>query len=74
MLVHSTKINPCKCGSQKKPNLDSDDMVPTWGVQCYDCGQFQHDKNWTAGGAVEVWNKNNPLISKIRDEKINQII
>lgn len=62
-LVHSEKINPCKCGSKKEPNFDSDDMVPCWAVQCYDCGQFVHDSHhWSASGAVSEWNKANPII------------
>lgn len=61
MMIHSEKLNPCKCGSKKTPDLDSDDMVPCWGVRCYDCGQFQHDKNWTMTGAVKTWNKENPI-------------
>lgn len=61
-LIHSEKLNPCKCGSEKQPDLDSDDMVPCWGVQCHDCGQFQHDKNWTMNGAVKKWNEQNPII------------
>lgn len=61
MFVHSEKLNPCKCGSSKKPDLDSDDMVPSWGVKCYDCGQFQSGPNWTMKGAVIEWNKQNPI-------------
>ena len=61
MLIHSETLNPCKCGSSKKPNLDSDDMVPCWGVSCYDCKQFQHGKYWDEKGAVDEWNKQNPL-------------
>ncbi len=61
-LIHSEILNPCKCGSKKKPDLDSDDMCPSWAVQCYDCKQFQHGKNWTMKGAVDEWNKNNPII------------
>jgi hypothetical protein len=64
MLIHSEKLNPCKCGSNKIPDLDSDDMVPCWAVQCYDCGQFQHGDNWTMNGAVKKWNKENPLKTK----------
>ena len=62
-LVHSEKINPCKCGSKKKPDLDSDDMVPSWMVQCYDCGEKAYDKNWTMQGAVKKWNEQNPIKS-----------
>lgn len=25
MFIHSEVLNPCKCGSRKKPDLDSDD-------------------------------------------------
>ena len=66
MLVHSEKIkiNPCKCGSKKKPDIDSDDMVPCWAVQCYDCRQFVHDSNWTMSGAIREWNKANPIKSE----------
>lgn len=60
MLIHSETLNPCKCGSKKKPDLDSDDMVPCWAVQCLDCGQLRHDKNWSMHGAVKIWNENNP--------------
>lgn len=67
MLHHSEKFNPCKCGSKETPNLDSDDMVPCWAVNCYHCGQFQNDKNWTFSGAVQTWNKENPLkINKVQ--------
>lgn len=59
--VHSNGLNACKCGSAKKPDIDSDDMVPCWGVTCYDCGQFQHGKNWDAAGAIKAWNEANPL-------------
>lgn len=61
MLVHSRVLNPCKCGSKKKPNLDSDDMIPCWAVECFDCGQFQHATNWDIDGAVLVWNEKNPI-------------
>ncbi len=61
MLVHSEKLNPCTCGSNKTPDLDSDDMVPCWAVKCFDCGKFIHDENWTMSGAVRDWNKANPL-------------
>lgn len=66
MLIHSEKLNPCKCGSKKKPDLDSDDMVPSWIAQCYDCGQKQYGKNWTFGEAVYKWNKENP----VTDQKV----
>lgn len=46
MFHHSENLNPCKCGSTKTPTLDSDDMFPCWAVDCYDCGQSQHGKNW----------------------------
>lgn len=59
MLIHSDKLNQCKCGSEEMPDLDSDDMVPTWGVRCYDCKQFQHGKNWDSDGAVKIWNEEN---------------
>lgn len=67
MLIHSEKLNPCKCGSKKQPDLDSDDMIPCWIVQCYSCGQKQHDKNFTYGGAVNKWNKENPT----QEEKLS---
>jgi len=61
MFRHSEKLNPCKCGSKKFPDLDSDDMIPCWSVDCHDCGQSQHDNNWTFKGAIEKWNKENPI-------------
>ena len=67
MLIHSEKLNPCKCGSSQKPVLDSDDMVPSWAVQCPVCKQFRHDKNWTIGGAVDKWNKENPHMNTLRE-------
>ncbi len=67
MLVHSEKLNPCKCGSSKQPDLDSDDMIPCWAVNCYDCGQMQHGKNWAMQEAIDKWNKENPLG---KDEKL----
>ena len=63
-LIHSQKLNPCKCGSKKTPDLDSDDFIPTWAVQCFDCGQFQHSAGWTFGGAVDKWNEENPITEK----------
>ena len=56
-------LNPCKCGSKKHPNTDSDDMVPCWMVYCSDCKQKQHSEtsNWTYQGAVNKWNKENPI-------------
>lgn len=59
MLVHNKKLNQCSCGSEKMPDLDSDDMIPTWSVRCYNCGKFCHDENWSFEGAVRVWNKEN---------------
>ncbi|MDP3561742.1 MAG: hypothetical protein Q8R83_06165 [Legionellaceae bacterium] len=41
--------------------MDSDDMVPCWGVKCYACKQFQHDDSWSMGGAVKAWNNANPV-------------
>lgn len=64
MLIHSEELNPCKCGSKKTPDLDSDDMVPCWGVRCYDCGQFQHGDKWTLSGAVKKWNAENPITAQ----------
>jgi hypothetical protein len=64
MLIHSEKLNPCKCGSNNDPDLNSDDMVPCWAVYCYNCGQLQHDKNWTLRGAVKTWNEENPVKSE----------
>ena len=61
MLIHSYTLNPCKCGSKKKPDLDSDDMIPSWAVTCYDCKQFQHGPKWKASEAVAKWNLENPL-------------
>ena len=72
MFVHSETLNPCKCGSTKKPDLDSDDMVPCWGVNCYTCGQFQHGPHWDMDGAVKAWNDANPVKQKeVRDEQIS---
>lgn len=65
MLVHSEKLNPCKCGSTKKPDLDSDDMVPCWAVDCYDCKQSRHGKNWSMREAVNEWNKHNSEIKSV---------
>jgi hypothetical protein len=53
-------VNPCKCGSKRKPHLDSDDMIPCWAVECFDCKQFQHAESWSMNGAIYVWNENNP--------------
>lgn len=61
MFIHSEKLNPCKCGSENKPDLDSDDFVPCWGVRCHDCKQFQHSSDWSKTGAVNTWNKENPI-------------
>lgn len=61
MFIHSEKLNPCKCGSNKTPDLDSDDMVPCWSVQCFDCGQNVSHDNWTLNGAVAKWNAENPV-------------
>ena len=58
------QINPCKCGSKKKPDFDSDDMIPCWAVQCYDCRQFAHGSNWTMEGALKAWNNANPITIK----------
>lgn len=64
MLVHSEKLNPCKCGSATQPDLDSDDMIPCWAVNCYACGQMQHGTNWTMREAVAKWNKENPIVEQ----------
>jgi hypothetical protein len=61
MFIHNQKLNPCKCGSKKEPNLDSDDYVPCWSVFCPDCKQNIHDDNWTMTGAVNEWNKINKI-------------
>jgi hypothetical protein len=61
MLIHNQTINPCKCGSKDIPVLDSDDMIPSWGVKCYDCQQFQYNDWNSAESAVGKWNKENPL-------------
>jgi len=60
-FIHSEKLNPCKCGCRVPPDLDSDDMFPSWAVQCYSCKQIQHDKDWTLSGAVREWNRVNPI-------------
>ena len=62
MFVHNQELNPCKCGSKEKPDLDSDDMVPTWNVYCPVCGQTQNAENWSLEGACVVWNRENPTI------------
>ena len=66
-------LNPCKCGSKKSPNIDSDDMVPCWGVSCYSCKQFQHGESWTYNGAVRKWNDENPIIAVVRDKKLTKL-
>lgn len=68
------ELNPCKCGSKKNPHLDSDDMVPTWAVTCYDCGQYQHGENWTLRGAITTWNKENIPLAESRDKQINKVL
>jgi hypothetical protein len=68
MLVHSETLNPCKCGSKKKPDLDSDDMVPCWAVHCHDCHQMQYGQDWTFNGAVKKWNAENPIKSDLKYE------
>lgn len=59
MFIHSEILNQCKCGSEKRPDLDSDDMVPCWIVQCYDCGQKCHDDRFSYEGAIKKWNDEN---------------
>lgn len=60
------EINKCKCGSEKEPRADSDDMIPSWIIYCQDCGQEQHGKDvWTYDAAVSKWNQQNP----VKDEK-----
>ena len=50
---------------KKQPDLDSDYMIPCWGVRCYDCGQFQYSSDWSYSGAVKTWNNNNnPNLNK----------
>ena len=66
MLIHSETLNPCSCGSKKTPDLDSDDMVPSWAVQCLDCGKFVHDEKWTMQGAVRKWNEENPVTKETK--------
>ena len=61
MFIHSEQLNPCKCGSKKQPDLDSDDMVPCWSVRCHDCGKNLSHHNWSMSGAVKVWNEQNPI-------------
>lgn len=57
------EINPCKCGSKKKPVADSDDMIPCWIITCIDCNQQQHSENsnWSYGNALKKWNKENTI-------------
>jgi len=71
MLIHSENLNPCKCGSKKTPDLDSDDFIPCWGVRCFDCGQFCHGDDWSMKKAVSVWNKENALPAVILNKKNN---
>ncbi len=54
--------NPCRCGSDKTPIADSDDMVPCWTIECPDCNQSQYSEGerWTLIGALNKWNKENP--------------
>lgn len=59
MFIHSEKLNQCKCGSKKRPDLDSDDMFPCWIVQYYGCGQKCHDDRFSFDGAIIKWNKEN---------------
>lgn len=49
-------INPCKCGSKYTPTLNSDDMIPSWFVKCYDCQQFQYD-DWHSAVSATVGGK-----------------
>ena len=62
-MTDEYKLNPCKCGSKKEPDLDSDDMIPCWMARCFDCNQAHHNEgsNWTMIGAVKKWNKENTL-------------
>lgn len=60
MLIHGYKLNPCKCGSDKNPDLDSDDMHPSWAVKCFDCQQIQYNDWSSAESAVKKWNEENP--------------
>jgi hypothetical protein len=63
------QINPCKCGSKKKPDLYC------WTVQCYDCKQFVFDSKWTMEGALREWNNLNPIpIQYIRNEKLTKLL
>lgn len=55
------EINKCKCGSEKEPRADSDDMVPSWIIDCRDCGQEQWGSDWSYSAAVNKWNHENPL-------------
>lgn len=56
-------LNPCKCGTDKHPDTDSDDMIPCWQAYCTFCGQRQNSEtnNWTYWGAVNKWNEENPI-------------
>jgi hypothetical protein len=62
-FIHNYELNPCKCGTKQKPDLDSDDMFPCWMVQCFKCNQKCHsdDDQWTLPKAVNKWNKENPI-------------
>lgn len=63
MSLEKKELNPCKCGSEKYPNIDSDDMFPCWMVNCEECKQIAHSdtREWTYCGAVNAWNSANPL-------------
>lgn len=69
--MNELKINPCKCGSTKAPLMTSDDFIPTWIAECRDCNQTRHAPgySWTYWGAIEEWNKHNPLKPKTDERK-----
>lgn len=71
----NSELNKCKCGSDKEPCLDSDDMVPSWIAQCFDCKQEQHGSDWSREAAIKKWNKENPVKeekSPVEKEKVSE--
>lgn len=40
---------------------------------CNSCRQFQHGESWTYNGAVEKWNRENPIKAVERDKKLTKL-